>query len=229
MRILRFPGWWLLALLGCAGWATADEPRPHRVGELSFVLPDTWQTHEVPGSAATGVVFSARGPANSSFTVARLPITAAPAPLSAAQMDPMSAPENAMYRLFLEESGLTPVSGAATSLQEGGTVVTSIDFACKGEGAAQTLVLTCTWSTAREVLRARLQYLTSAPPEQMAELEAIRASLRFAGFTTIGFGPFQMTSASPLPNAAAWAKAAPPGKPVGSPATPTPVAASRPA
>lgn len=186
----------------------AQDPKPVRVGELTFLLPSTWQAKEATAPGATGVVFIAHGPADAQLTVARLPVTAATPPLQAASVDPITAPETAMHRVFLEESGLHPTSGAATSAQEPNAVaVTSVDFECSSD-TAQVVVLTCTWNTEREVLRARLQYPANEVIEHGAELDAIRASLRFAGRNTLGFGDYRLCHAPALPNAATWAKLA---------------------
>jgi hypothetical protein len=217
----------LLAVLNAV--AFAQEPKPQRIDDLTFVLPDSWQTHAVSNSAALGVVFTAHGPTGARLTVSRLPAAAAPPLLPAAKLDPMTSPETAVERVYLEEAGLTPLAGLATSGPEASAIVTSVAYQCQaGGGAGRILVLTCTWSTAREVLRARLQYSPAVPVQQLSELEAIRGSLRFAGYLTTGFGEFQLTHAAPPANAAAWAQLAPPGRPVVASPSPRPVAPGEP-
>jgi hypothetical protein len=195
----------LLCFLLLGVTVCAQEPRPHRIGELSFLLPITWQTKEATAAGATGVVFIAHGGGDAQLTVARLPVTAAPPPLQASSVDPLTSPETAMHRVFLEESGLTPTAGVAAAAQEPSAAVTSVSFECKSE-TALVVVLTCTWTTPREVVRARLQFPANAAIDHGAELDAIRASLRFAGRNTLGFGDYRLAHAPALPNAATWAK-----------------------
>ncbi len=216
--------------------ARAGDPVLHRIGELFFLLPDNWRVEANASSAAVGVVFTAFGPSGVRMTVARLPAGAGPAPLSAPWLDALTAAETAEARIALEEIGLTPVAGAGAFAQEGATAVTAIGFDCKSEAPLNRTILSCTWSTAREVLRARLQFPAALPPEQAAELDAVRASLRFAGYSTLGFGEFRLTHAPDFANAAAWARLAPPPAPApsvtmapGPPSAGAPAAAPAPA
>ncbi len=171
--------------------AIAQEPRRFEVAGVSFILPPAWKPQPAPDATRTGVIFIGDGGAAGRLTVSRLPAPAGtPRPLPA-NLDAMTAPETSDFRQSLEESGLTPLTGMITSAVERDAVVDSIAYRCQVTDTRDVVVLTATWRTPREALRARLQFPEGQSAAAAAELSSLRSSVRFRGAQTLGFTDFR--------------------------------------
>jgi hypothetical protein len=125
----------------------------------------------------------------------------------------LNGPEAAEFRVFLEESELMPTAAASSTAQEGPATLEARDYLCHAESGGDVVVLTASWQTPAGVLRARLQFPLGLPKDEAAELDAVRASMRYQGYTTLGFGDFHLSDVGPPPNSGAWLSLAPSPKP----------------
>lgn len=155
------------------------------------------------------------------MTVARQPVTGTLAKPLDPKLDAMSAPETADFRIALEESGLTPVAGSISTAMEGDASVESVAFRCKPASGGEVVVLTTTWRTGGQALRARLQFPEGYSNQMGALLNAIRSSVRFRNASTLGFGGFRMAQDQPP---AEWIRMAGTPAPAPAPAAITPAA-----
>ncbi len=211
----------LVAALAFVAVAAGAEPKAYQAEGVSFVLPGEWKVQATPEKLGAGVVFIGEGGEGGRLTIARLPpLPAKPLPSA---LDAMAATETAEMRIALEEAGLSPASGVATSIAEGGATLETAGFRCKAPAGREVTVLSATWRTAGQAVRARLQFSESPSPKAGAELDAIRGSVRFRSARTLGFGTFQMARTGPPENADAWARLV--GTPVPAAAEPLPPAA----
>lgn len=184
--------------------AAPGDPRLHQVEGLSFLLPEEWVLEQPLEQPSADVAFVASGGPAGRIAVSRLPRAEAIPKLLPPNLDPLLAPEFAAERIRLHESGLVPTAATAASANENGTPVHSTAFRCRTPDGRGVVVLITTWHTPTKGVRARLQFLESFTPAMGSELDAIRASLRFQGAPTLGFGSFKLAGGPPLKNAATW-------------------------
>ncbi len=196
----------ILLLVALESQAAPGDPVPHKVDELTFVLPAEWKVQPPGTTSHKEVAFTATGEPMGRLFVSRRERQGLPPAASPGKLNPMTAPELLSERVHLYENGLVPIAGSASSASEGSATVQSAAFQCRDAGGRAVLVLITTWHTTTQSLRARLQYQHGMPPRTMAEMDAIRASFRFQGAPTLGFGSFLMAGGPPLPNAALWAQ-----------------------
>lgn len=152
-----------LVMVGCVLSASLPaqegiEPKLHTIEGLTFVLPAFWKAEQKAAGNAPGVLFVGDGGQFGRITVSRLPPSTGAPKLLDPKLDAMSASETESLRESLIESGLTLLQGWLGSTSEGDALVESIGFRCKPQSGREVVVLTATWRTPRQAIRARLQF-----------------------------------------------------------------------